>query len=236
MSNITISDEAVLESDHDSSASDNDQEPSDDGYETSDGEIYPDTIECKWTKNLLRSLRKASINSGFEKTPHEFVPEGVLDTLINKKAVKACLLANGNEHADVVDFVMRKGRKAFAITVFARINSHRAMRWLMKKGLSDQDLPIIEQSDEWKKSWRTYFYDFQWRFFAPVFSTINHSQNFAQKQILPFIKLPERSQVVKKGSFGEVVQHGIHHNHLKPVSYITRESGYTRLTDLGNLE
>lgn len=216
---------AMDERDTDISSSESGAESSEDECITSDDEQYPDTITCNKTKNLVTKLRDASVRSAFDKT--KFVPEGIIDELINKKMIKSCLVlgkeqTSRKEQANLVNFIFKKAKKAFAVATFAKINSHRAMRWFMKKGLSDQDLPILEQTADWKQSWRTEFYDCQWQFFAPIFSTTIHSHDFVEAQILPVVSI---SHNTRRGAFGEVSQHELHMNHMEPVSHIEPISG-----------
>ncbi|OAL55166.1 hypothetical protein IQ07DRAFT_498642 [Pyrenochaeta sp. DS3sAY3a] len=88
----------------------------------------------------------------------------------------------------------------------------------MKYNFSDDDLPIREQVGPWTQSWRTYFYDEQWRFCAPVFDPTKHIHDFDEALILPVVSM---SPVGDQGAFGMVSQYEIHESHIKPVSNCT---------------
>jgi hypothetical protein len=206
----------MTDSGSENSSSDSDSQFSEDGYISSDIEDYPDTISCKKAGRLRDALRDVSVRSAFDRTPHEFVPEGEVEKLIHKKSViRGCLQSErGDKYTHLVDYIFGHARKAFAVATFAKINSHKAMKWFMKKKLGDKDLPIVNEKPDWTKSWRNDFFDAQWRFFAPVFSTSIHSHDIEKAQILPVVAMPH---VAGQGAFGEVSQFLVHRAHVRPV-------------------
>lgn len=209
-----------MASDHRSEHSlDNDDTDSSSDYGASqnsddDDGNYPNTVHGRHAKSLNESLRRRSQLCAFSKTPHEFVPKGVIDDLVTEKTIRKCLIV-GTDHAALVDFIFRHAKVAFTIATFARLNSHRVMNWFKKHGYSDDDLPIMEQTSEWKISWRTYFYDEQWRFCAPVFNPKIHIHDFKEAFILPVVSM---SSVGDQGGFSRVFQCEIHGDHMYPVS------------------
>jgi hypothetical protein len=145
---------AMTDSGSENSSSDSDSQFSEDGYISSDIEDYPDTISCKKAGRLRDALRDVSVRSAFDRTPHEFVPEGEVEKLIHKKSViRGCLQSErGDKYTHLVDYIFGHARKAFAVATFAKINSHKAMKWFMKKKLGDKDLPIVNEKPDWTKS------------------------------------------------------------------------------------
>ncbi|CAO2649036.1 Nn.00g099850.m01.CDS01 [Neocucurbitaria sp. VM-36] len=170
------------------------------------------------SSRFLRSLiTKALEKSTFDKTPHKFVPEGIIDKLVTDLSVRESLrIANPTpEENELVEFIVLRAKKAFATTVSCKLNANRAMRWFKRNDIDDNDLPIKQQTDLWKSSdWRSDFYDEQWKFFAPIFSTIEYSHDLEEAHILPFVA---KSVDSGRGSFGVVSRYSVHKNHLKPV-------------------
>jgi hypothetical protein len=174
---------------------------------------YLNSVNSEWSARLVEQLRAASILSAFEKTPYEFVPEGVVDELVTKDIVSKCLQDQGR-YSDLVDFVFSKARKAFAVATFAEVGSREAMLWFYRRGLSDSDLPISEQTQKRKKSWRSAFYKNQWRFLAPVFQ-VDIPEHLTKDHILPFMDKPLG---VGRVQFKNSSLYQIHKNHVEPVS------------------
>lgn len=166
---------------------------------------------------LREVLRQRSIRSAFDKTCHDFVPEGVIDEVITLDQVEKCLKVtySSNEGDELVQFVMTGAKRAFAIAVFAKIDVVKTLRWLMAENINDDKLPIIKpKKKSWSSNWKGDFCDSQWRFFAPIFNSTKHSHIFEEPFILPFVN---SSVVTGKGSFGEVSRTEIHSDHMKPV-------------------
>jgi hypothetical protein len=95
------------------------------------------------------------------------------------------------------------------------------MEWFMNKGIDDSNLPVKVQTPRWQAKWRGVFFDHQWRFFAPVFVTTDHRNDFEEFFILPFTSV---SLVSDEGAFGEVSEAVIHQDHMKPVSSSRNEN------------
>jgi hypothetical protein len=163
--------------------------------------------------DLREFLWESSIKSSFHFTPHRFIPEGVVDRLVTKEVIRASLFSSPGQEK-IVEFVVTRARKAFAIAIYARLDVNRVMRWFKRNNIDDKDLPIKTQTDEWKSQWRREFYDAQWTFFATVFSTSRHSHDLHEFEILPFVS---KQVDVGRGSFGVVSQYVLHRKHLDSV-------------------
>jgi hypothetical protein len=185
-------------------------------YEDSDDEEkYPDTVKCKFATQLRKRLRKELIRSQFDKTAHDFVPEGVVDKLVTREEIEKCMKATPT-HTTLVGYTFQHAKKAFAISTWAKINTHVAMNWFMTKNLTDKDLPFKGLTAEWtRSSWRPQFFDEQWKFCAPIFDTTKYTLDFEEGHILPILSV---TRVGGSGAFGEVSQYKLHENHMKPVS------------------
>jgi hypothetical protein len=208
--------QSIVEDDSDSSSSENEPPISDDASSDSDRDTnYPNTADTSWARWINDELRKKSKLSAFNKTAHEFVPNGIVDGIVTKKAIRGCLLVKREEQIALVDFIFRRAKTAFAIATFARLNSHRVMNWFLKHEFSDEDLPVKEQIGPWTQSWRVDFYDAQWRFCAPVFNPSMHIHDFEEALILPVVSM---SPVGGQGAFGMVSQYEIHGDHMVPAS------------------
>ncbi|RYO26457.1 hypothetical protein AA0111_g7946 [Alternaria arborescens] len=204
----------MVEDDPDSSSDENGPPTSEDASLDSDSDTnYPNTVDSRWAVWINAELRKKSKLSAFNKTAHEFVPNGIVDELITEKAIRGCLKARKGEHIALVDFILTHAKTAFAIATFARLNSHRVMNWFLKHEFSDEDLPVKEQTGPWTQSWRVDFYDAQWRFCAPVLNLSKHIHDFEEALILPVVSM---SPVGGQGAFGMVSQYEIHGNHIVP--------------------
>lgn len=194
--------------------------------EDSDDEAkYHDTTRSTYTRNLQKALQTRLIKSDFDRTPHSFIPEGVVEELITWRIIAQCLGAT-KEDEELVNYTFNSAKKAFAIATFARLNTHVAMNWFKRTGKTDDDLPFTQQSEEFRRSsWRTHFYDEQWKFCAPVFDTEEYNHDFDEARILPIVS---KLRVADPGAFGEVCQYEVHMNHIKPVShlcmYVTHET------------
>ena len=179
-----------------------------DDTDSSDDEIW----------SLRTQLKNGSCMSTFATTPHKFIPEGLLDRLVNLEAVKHTLdiVQPSSKEQLLIDFILSRARRAFAVAVFARIKSvKKAMSWFKTKDLDDTHLPIKIQTRDWETGWRGDFYDQQWMFFAAVFLTTSSSHDFEEARILPFTFM---SLISDEGVFCEVSRAVIHKDHLKPVS------------------
>lgn len=181
---------------------------------TDEEPVYLDTK--KSSKRLRENLRGLLESSAFESN-HRFVAEGALDQLIDEATIKESMRIRvpTDQETDLVTFIVTRAKKAFAIAVFAQANTNEAMRWLKENNIDDKCLPISKQTEPWGEDWRADFYDHQWQFTAPVFSTSSSNHNLEEGHVLPFI---EKSAGTGEGSFGEVTRYVLHKNHMLPVS------------------
>jgi hypothetical protein len=185
-------------------------------------DVWEDVLEMAQLRSHMRRLRRLilenSIKSGFERTPHKFVPEGVIDELITEERIKMILGTpiSTREETELVDFIRMRAKKVFVILIYIRTPSLlTALKWWRRKNLDDRDLPIMIQPLRKKQSWFGDFYVEQWGFLAPVFTTTQYNHDLDKAHILPFVSKESDSLI---GSSGTVSQYFIHRNHLNPVS------------------
>ncbi|KAI4961385.1 hypothetical protein J4E86_000413 [Alternaria arbusti] len=169
------------------------------------------------TKPDLRTLLSENfIKSAFEKTPHKFVPDGIIHELITEESISEALEIHARTRGDaeLVEFIRMHAKKVFAIFIYTRPTKLlAALNWWRKKDMNDRDLPITIQP-EWKKqAWFAEFCEHQWKFLAPVFSTARYNHNLEEDHILPFVSKESDSG---RGSFGVVSQYTLHDKHLDP--------------------
>lgn len=167
----------------------------------------------------LRSLiRDKLLKSAFDKTPHNFVPERTIEGIITEDIIKRSLKITNpsNKENEVVEFVKTRAKKTFAIVVFSKQDDIMSViRSLKRRGIDDSQLPIKNKERLGSKDWASDFYEDQWRFFAPIFSTDNYNYDLEECHILPFVSKDMDSG---RGSFGMVSKYLVHQNHLLPVS------------------
>jgi hypothetical protein len=193
-------------------------EDNDTSHETSDSESSDEESEAP--RSLRNVLYESLVKSRFDKTPHMFAPEGILDKLITEEAIRGYLGIAQPKEQTLIDFIRVRAKKAFATMVYVFYDadkSAKALKWLQNHKRDDDHLPIVRQSD-WKKPWfQGEFYEAHWKFFAPIFSTGQHNHDLEEAHILPFISEATNGG---EGSFGVVKQYTIHENHIRPVRHI----------------
>jgi hypothetical protein len=169
----------------------------------------------------LRDMLYADlVKSKFDKTPHKFAPEGIVDKLITEEAVRDYLRITRPEEQALIDFILLRAKKAFATMVMVSYTPEKVMKaikWLENHGRDDENFPIVRQS-EWKKSWfQGEFQEEHWKFFVPTFSTTKYNHDLEEAHILPFIS---ETTDGGEGSFGVVTRYTIHRKHIIPVSRV----------------
>ncbi|CAN9349867.1 unnamed protein product [Alternaria alternata] len=166
------------------------------------------------TQPQLRTLLSDKlIKSAFDKTPHKFIPEGIVHELITEERIKVALgiQVPSLEETKVVDFVRMRAKKIFAILVYIRPDDIRsALSLWIKNDMDDSHLPISFRPTR-RMPWLSEFCDEQWKFLAPVFSSIQYNHNLEEAHILPFVSKASDSG---RGSFGVVSQYVVHKKHI----------------------
>ncbi|KAF2627583.1 HET-domain-containing protein [Macroventuria anomochaeta] len=194
-------------------------------------------------EELSTILREHSVKSQFGKRSDHFLPRGELDRLITRDSILAELEIkeeNADEAEDLIDFILQKARRLFAIVVYIRLpRVEDAMLLFQANDFHDARLPI----EEWTRDvfeaklreniehpfivmqgvlrrrrdyiWsRSYIYDFQkrqWEFLAPIISTEETNDCHNSNAILPFIT---QYTNLAEGSFGVVSKYAIHPDHI----------------------
>ncbi|KAI4663972.1 uncharacterized protein J4E79_003472 [Alternaria viburni] len=152
------------------------------------------------------------ILSGFEKTPHRFLPEGVIDDIVTEE--RLLIQVPSPDEDKLLDYIKLRAKKIFAILIYIRPHSMRsALDWWRKKDMGDRDLPFRIQPAWKKQSWFTDFQESQWTFLAPIFSTAGYNHDLHEEHILPFIS---KEWDADRGSFAVVSRYTIHNKHLHP--------------------
>ncbi|EUC46749.1 hypothetical protein COCMIDRAFT_35616 [Bipolaris oryzae ATCC 44560] len=157
------------------------------------------------------------VKSAFEKTPLRFVPEGNVQDIITEGMIQISLGIDtpvSKREGEMIKFIKSRAKKVFAIVVYMNAGDCMdIMKSLKRKGIDDDSLPIKDQRDLGRKDWAPDFFEKQWQFNAPVFSTTRFNHDLEESHILPFITKKVDSQ---RGSFGVVSQYVVHRNHLDP--------------------
>lgn len=97
--------------------------------------------------SLWEILRECLVPSKFDKTHHQFVPEGSLDRVITKDSILAAMDVEQPTGEDdlLVEFILKRAKKVFAISVFIELEGstlRRAMLLFKDTEFNDTKLPI----------------------------------------------------------------------------------------------
>lgn len=163
-------------------------------------------------------IQKNHLMSVFDKTPHKFVPEGFIEDVMTEDVIKRTLnIKQPSKKADeIVSFIKTRATRTFAIVVWIKADDiMTVMKSLKKRDIDDKELPVTNKERLGTKDWVSDFYDDQWRFVAPIFSTNTHNHDLEESRILPFIS---KNMDSGRGSFGVVSRYVVHRKHLSPVS------------------
>ncbi|KAF2011920.1 hypothetical protein BU24DRAFT_266342 [Aaosphaeria arxii CBS 175.79] len=122
------------------------------------------TSSSEEEEELLSSTLRGhgcGIKSEFDKTPHQFMPEGKVENYITRDTVLAALDLTDprkkerkeKKNEELVQFVLTKAMKIFAILVYTRLDrsaSHlrKAMEFFKKKNWGDKNLPFRYRDGE----------------------------------------------------------------------------------------
>jgi len=200
----------------------------------SDRRVHPELFSC----SLKEQLANASVEWPPSSTNY-FIPQDTFKHLLKRHAVLDELehslsddyLAMGEKRNEIVDFVMERARKLFAILTL--IGKCKSILDFMLEGISDTDLPFqlsnIKTSENLLAShnsariyrlftkWSNWDLQelsrFQWSLLAPVLE-LGHSPKHYDLQsnsILPFVKYDEGNR--KTGGYGSVWRVKIHPEH-----------------------
>jgi hypothetical protein len=198
-------------------------------------------------QNLSDALISTFSYSRFDAgSPRAFLPAGCIEKLITQEAVikellekvslslEDSILREGTPKKKLVDFIISKAKKVFAIAVLSNFRGPplvSTMKHFMKLGFSDssETLPIDaakltqlvgDITPPWNETGIFKFCEAQWKFFAPVFSGKEFPLRLEIEHILPFT---ERNDQAFQGAFGQVYAVKIHPQHqenpVKKVSF-----------------
>jgi hypothetical protein len=178
--------------------------------------------------SLADLLIQRTQQSHFDNKKQDFIPEGVVDELITRKAVlnEVSQLGTGDvERANILNFILCHARKVFAITIYSSIageNLLRAMTNFYRHKFNDESLPIVDLKQLerlglspfrlrlWTNLAIRNFCENQWQFLAPVFSPTQFQYNLEADCILPFTW---KNSTVKGGYSSQVTEVEIHPAH-----------------------
>jgi len=190
------------------------------------------------SRTLGLSIQKSLVESKFD--AQLFLPRGRIDTLITRATIEEVLQLSRDdpEARDIVDFVSREARILFAIMVSIRADLPLAVTTAYRFGLTDKILPVsMEAIDDifdgrarehpaaleaflhepWDYLMLSDFFERQWRFLAPVFST-NSFDTFElhSRRILPFDDLGTHR---RSSLFSDVYEVKVHPDHISGVRF-----------------
>ncbi|EAA32707.3 HET-domain-containing protein [Neurospora crassa] len=189
--------------------------------EPDDASLYEELEVKGLSDQIQNSLVRSPLQYG-----RVFLPEGVLDKLLTKDAVRHELLRN-EIYLDppkldtMVDFIVPGARKLFATALLTGLDYkklHAALNEFLRKPIDDSSLPLDEQKlddllekKRGKPIWRTdvninAFLTQQWAFLAPTFPPPPgpHVMEVWGHTVLPFI---DRNEIVDDvGAFGAVYE------------------------------
>jgi hypothetical protein len=201
---------------------------------------------------MRNRFQQKATYSVFRDKKARFLPQGELDELITEEAI---LITFQDDQGidpvdDLVTFIQQKARRVFAIIIDIKFeNPYYAMSLFKDNNFCDADLPITRIPEDmqclpnrevrhefftfekntkdpwWDKSSIGDFYQRQWDFIAPVFSTSVKHHTFSEDAIIPFIEKPA---TFAEGSFGKVTQFKVHPKHIQQVSLPSPLKKYTK--------
>jgi len=155
-------------------------------------------------RKLAKQIGDCLQPSAFDQPTRYFAPLGVVKALISRPAVRVAL---GYEPraADIdpalLDYIVTEAAVLFAILVHLGLEDQileQAMVLFQRHGVRDQSLPfeamghgskltMVDPGETiWSAERRSNFYDRQWIFLAPVFSTKHPICILEKNRILPF--------------------------------------------------
>lgn len=175
-------------------------------------------------EEIQKTYKKSTFPSGRDA---RISPSGGLNSVITQLCVEEVLTSpgpmSGPPQKELVDFILRKATKLFAILLVIDLGGERlrtTITSISRDGICDQDLPIdretlkstsfkILRRVEWEN-----FSNYQWFFLAPVFSPINGIKRieFHEKTLFPFELC---GQMPPRGGFGMVWKAKVHPPHLE---------------------
>ncbi|KAI1154521.1 hypothetical protein F4825DRAFT_448428 [Nemania diffusa] len=138
----------------------------------------------------------------------KFPPDGFQQILVTKETI-AREIQNSNiglaVDASVVDFIVERARRLFIIMVYCELDLRYIMLLLQKAqrdGFDDNLLPLRKFSPElrlfrhWNSTDLARFYEAQWTFLAPVFSSRrSSSKDFDENIILPLVSMDKQDTI-----------------------------------------
>lgn len=155
------------------------------------------------------------------------LPAGSLRSIIARKHVENIMNIPspipGSPDKEVVDFILRKAIKLFAILISIDLRDEVLRSTVMtfvRNRMDDRTLPLDRQAlrklpycQSWLRIQRESFVSDQWQFLAPLFPTENALERvqFEPKTLFPF-KLSNQNP--PKGGFGTVWRVKVHAPHL----------------------
>jgi len=168
---------------------------------------------AKQKRKLAKQIGDCLQPSAFDQPTRYFAPLGAVKALISRPAVRAAL-GYGPRAADIdpalLDYIVSEAGILFAILVHLGLQDRiieQAMVLFQRHSVHDQSLPfeatghgskltMVDPGETvWSAERRSNFYDRQWIFLAPVFSTEHPICILEKNRILPFNLDPGRSAI-----------------------------------------
>ncbi|KAF2176066.1 hypothetical protein K469DRAFT_700459 [Zopfia rhizophila CBS 207.26] len=196
-------------------------------------------LELAPRESLANRILASFESSTFDRRPQDFLPQNCISDLVTFDSIKEELKLDdlakfdGEWKEKLVEWVLAKAKKAFAITVQCDREPLTTLQTIVrfrKVHFNDSNLPIdnprnptnsipsTESSSSYfdPKLWDTFrlynFYEKQWKCLAPVFSPSQYTYDLSSECIFPFIL---DGGIRKEGAFSSVYRVKIHPAHQK---------------------
>ncbi|WYZ36239.1 hypothetical protein EsH8_XI_000122 [Colletotrichum jinshuiense] len=202
---------------------------------------------------MLSYLCPSQLDSG-----HSFMPSQSLERLINPKMVRTILNSlnapNDIKTDESINFICTEAKVFFAVMVLADIDMIGGLQSLQKFSLSDKFLPISRESSRdhcrlsdsvreckhdkaleafhykpWTRFALRQFYEEQWAFLAPDFTTSRFAFDLPPRTILPFTFV---GQDRRTGFFSTVYEIKIHPDHQNMFPKVGNEEPRVALKEM----
>ena len=190
-------------------------------------------------RTLARQIQELMVESPLD--AKRFLPRTRINELITPANI-AAVIGSDIETEPCVKFISRSAKIFFAIILSIRMDVKLAVETLYRFGLTDEFLPISEDTIEdnceeddvdrrcghdhaldafhdepWDHLTLSDFYEKQWRFLAPVFTTDEFKVfHLSTNSIFPFVDLGTQR---RSSLFSDVYEVKIHPDHITPVGF-----------------
>ncbi|RDW58909.1 hypothetical protein BP6252_13385 [Coleophoma cylindrospora] len=187
-------------------------------------------------RRLAREVENAYEGNHLEE---KFLPDTKFQQIISQDNVERAFADAGiPDTKELVQFVLKVAGRIFLVLVLMTTPKEEKLsllKDLQDRSVDDRNLPIgfkrrdensaegfsVENSntprfevleDDWDRTDRDSFENYQWRLLAPVFGTGQFRYSFNQRRILPYLRIAQKP--ASEGFFGEVSRIEVHYAHI----------------------